>query len=398
MTSQAAVYRGPVFFSYANPRAFSGQKEATEIVCRGLGERGWDCRLLPLPYHDRIGRWATLRFGWELLRAWLSCFRLLASPGGSLCANLGQTRFAFLRDAVPLLLARLSCGRERIIASLHGSLFMQWPDQSINARLFRTLLRQAGLVTVLGERQRARLLALGLEPDRVAVVVNTCALPALSAAELAAKLSRTPGGNQPLRLLHLGSLLVAKGFPAYLEALTLLAARPGPPLEAVLCGRMVAGGVQEKFADDAAAEAWIEEQLVALNAGGRVRARWVHGAVGGEKLTLFRDADIFVLPTRYAVEAQPIVLLEAMASGCAIVTTGIGEIPAILDAQCALFLDDGSAAKVASAVERLALDSALRGRLARAAHQRFWECYQTGRHLDGWEARRRRPGHRRLSG
>ena len=286
--------RGPVFFCFAAPTAFSGQKEATEIVVRGLAARGWDCRRLPQPVFERgRGGWReVLGFGARLLLAWVRSLRMLVTPHGSLCVNLGQTRFAFVRDAVPLLVGRLAFGRRRTVVSLHGSLFMTWPDGSWDVILFRCLLRQAGLVTVLGERQRSRLQALGLEARRLAIVVNSCSLPPLSGDELQEKQATAPGKPRPVRLLHLSSLIATKGFPEYLEALKLLGNQQGPPVEAVLCGRIIPSEFQDRFHDEPTAVAWIEGELAAINCSQRVRVHWIQGAVGAEKAALFRAAEL----------------------------------------------------------------------------------------------------------
>ncbi len=189
MSEKASRPRGTVYFCFADPAGFSGQKAATEMVMRGLVARGWDCRRLPQPVLDRNqrSRLAGGRYLFDLLTAWGRACRLLVARGGWLCVNLGQTRAAFFRDAIPLLLGRIGLSRERVIVSLHGSLFMHWPPASLETRLFRFLLRNAGRVTVLGERQRARLLELGLNPACVAVVVNTCDLEPLSSAAVGAK-------------------------------------------------------------------------------------------------------------------------------------------------------------------------------------------------------------------
>jgi glycosyltransferase involved in cell wall biosynthesis len=381
-------FRGPVFFCYADPTGFSGQKEATEIVIRGLTVRGWDCRRLPQPVLERNqgGVMAHGRFVLGLAAAWMRALRMLRASRGALCVNLGQTRTAFLRDAGPLLIGRLVFGRARLIVSLHGNLFMHWPADSVNARCFRALLRRGGSVTVLGEKQRAHLVALGLDAARVKVVVNSCALAPIDEAQLEEKLNPARTALRPLRILHLSSLIATKGFPEYLEALAGMAGRPGPPVEAVLCGKVAASEFQDRFPSVAAAERWIEETIGRINRSERVQVRWVRGAVGPEKEALFRAADIFVLPTRYAVEAQPIVLLEAMASGCAIVTTGAGEIPTILDKQSAIFLSAGSTAEVESGLEILLDDAAMRTRLARKAQARFVDRYRLESHLTVWEA------------
>src|SRR5271156_4651614 len=139
---------GTVFFSYADPIGFSGQRAATELVIRGLSARGWACQRLPLPVFKDAGQ-ATrpFRFVAGLLAAWARALRLSLARGGWLCVNLGQTRFSFLRDAVPVLAGRTGLGRSRVCIVLHGSLFMRWAKDSVDARAFTCLLRNAGIVT-----------------------------------------------------------------------------------------------------------------------------------------------------------------------------------------------------------------------------------------------------------
>jgi len=379
--------RRPVYFCYADPTGFSGQKAAIELVIKGLSGRAWVCRRLPQPVLDRHGRGgrAHLDYLLSVLLSWIHALRLLGARGSWLCVGLGQTRAAFLRDAVPLLLGRAGLGRARLVISLNGSLFMHWADHSLETRVFRFLLKNAGTVTVVGKQQRARLVALGLPETRVAIVVNSCDLEPAPAEAVAAKHPLDIDRKRAVHCLHLSSLIDTKGFPEYLEALHRLSALAGPPIEAVLCGRLVASEFSSRFHDDAAAEAWIENQIAEINRDARVRVRWVNGAAGADKAALFRDAELFVLPTRYAVEAQPLVLLEAMASGCAIITTRAGEISTILDDHSAMFLPAVSTDALATALQTLVADAAARARLARTAHARFMERYQIERHLDQWE-------------
>ena len=107
---------------------------------------------------------------------------------------------------------------------------------------------------------------------------------------------------------------------------------------------------------------------------------------------MFREADIFVLPTRYAVEAQPLVLLEAMASGCAIVTTRAGEIPTILDEKSCIFLGECTTSALTLAIKSLIEDDATRLRLCIAGNRRYVERFGIECHLDQWERLLQSPG------
>jgi hypothetical protein len=329
---------------------------------------------------------SPVRFAGALLVSWMRSLRLSLARGSWLFVSLGQTRFSFFRDSVPIIVGRLFLGRRRVCILLQGSLFMGWARDSFNSRAFRFLLRNAGTIAVPGETQRSRLIDLGLDPQRVKVVVNSCDVDVLNLDAVLRKHEAGADSAHPIRLLFLSSLIDTKGYPEFLEAVSRLAAWGGPAIDAVICGRVAPGEFSARFSRQADAEKWIEDQIAAINRGARSTARWVRGAAGAEKAALFREATIFVLPTRYPVESQPVALLEAMASGCAIVTTRAGEIPTILDEKSALLLESVSTDNVARALQALSVSPGRRTELATAAHRRYSENYRVERHLDRWES------------
>jgi len=80
-------------------------------------------------------------------------------------------------------------------------------------------------------------------------------------------------------------------------------------------------------------------------------------------MRLYRDFDVFVLPTKPG-EGIPRVLLEAMANGVPVVTTAVSGITSLIThEQNGLLVPDGSAASVTAAVARLIEDRSLRRRL-----------------------------------
>ena len=86
---------------------------------------------------------------------------------------------------------------------------------------------------------------------------------------------------------------------------------------------------------------------------------------GSEQLQgLFRESDIFVLPTNQDVSS--FVALEAMATGIPVIICPYGGIPEIvLDGQTGLLIPPKNPAAIIAAVERLQGDRALYGRLIR---------------------------------
>lgn len=85
-------------------------------------------------------------------------------------------------------------------------------------------------------------------------------------------------------------------------------------------------------------------------------------------MSLYRDYDIFILPTQPG-EGIPRVLLEAMANGLPIVTTAVSGITSLItDGVNGLVIADATADAVADAVRRLVRDGELRRRLIRGGY------------------------------
>ena len=94
---------------------------------------------------------------------------------------------------------------------------------------------------------------------------------------------------------------------------------------------------------------------------------------------------MFVFPSRFPVEAQPLVLLEAMASGCALVTSTVGEIPSTLGEGTALLLDVTTPTAIADAIEQLIRDDAERTALALAGLHRVRTTFSLDRYASTWD-------------
>jgi glycosyltransferase involved in cell wall biosynthesis len=113
---------------------------------------------------------------------------------------------------------------------------------------------------------------------------------------------------------------------------------------------------------------------------------------------LFAEADLFVLPT--LADCMPLAILEAMASGLAVVATDVGAIAEqVVDGETGLLVPPGDPTSLARAIRALADDPALRrafGAAGRRRAERLFDGEQNYRALAGVLTRciiaRGRPG------
>ncbi len=116
-----------------------------------------------------------------------------------------------------------------------------------------------------------------------------------------------------IRLAYAGKLSQAKGVVELLDAVSLLTERDGPGFTLLIAG----GGTGSEAASIRSRAAELGDRVQLL------------GFLGHDQLApLLRCCDLFVLPSYY--EGLPLVLIEALASGCRLVTTDLPNIRELL--------------------------------------------------------------------
>jgi glycosyltransferase involved in cell wall biosynthesis len=349
-----------IFVSYIKPKTFSGQSISTDLIMTFLNPREYHFVELPLFAIDRSKSSKTgAFFSWirKSMKIIPGLVSLLFTKKPVLYINLGQSYSSFMRVLwwfLPLKLVKIHL---KCVISLNGHLFMGWDRHEFKSRIFFYLLNSSKCVTVVGVNQRKRLLEWGLNEKTVLVVPNTCELNTISTEELDEK-HYLPEGKS-IKLLHLSLLIESKGFPEYLKALEFLSEKElSRSIDAVLCGPMSFTEYCKTLQTPEIRSEWIKSIINRINNSdnGQVHVEWIPGARGASKEKLFSDAHIFVFPTYFPVEAQPLVLLEAMSEGCAIITSTAGEIRSTLSNDSAIILNNLSIENIAENILKLIED------------------------------------------
>lgn len=343
-----------IYMSYIKVRTFSGQTASSELLKTIISETDYDLKFINLYSFNRVSKNAIhAAFTWliQTIKTTPSILSLLVSSKTILYINLGQGFFSFFRVLWWYLPVKLLKRKMPVIISLNGHSFMHWDKKSTKSILFRLILNSTKYVTVVGPNQQEGLLKIGVQKQKILIVPNTLDADFLTKDVIINKQKYIP--NEPISLLFLSLLVESKGYPEYLEAIYEIASEhPEVQLNAILCGPLTRTTFCNRFNTAYEAEEWIESTILKINTIQplKVNVKWIKGASGLAKNQVYQNAQIFVLPTYYPNEAQPLVLLEAMASGCAVITTYAGEISSTLSEDEAIMLKTVSSSSVAKAI------------------------------------------------
>lgn len=296
-------------------------------------------------------RGAALRLVWRALRdLWL----LLSFAGAALGRRRATLYLGFAggwgqpRDLGFLLIAR-ALGLRRVLH--HHSYSYVGRRSAMSALLFRAAGR-AALHIVLCDGMGAALKRRYGSVARVLALSNAAFQP----VDPAPAPTRAPTGHAALGFL--GAVTRDKGIDVFLETIRQLTAA-GAPVRGLIAGPEPEAEAARAIDAAIAAGAPIE------------RLGPVYGA---EKTAFLQRIDALLLPSRYRHEAEPLVILEAMAHGAAVFAADRGCIAEQLGAEAgeaalgALWRTDfANDAAVLAALERFCRDPSLRQQAQTAA-------------------------------
>ncbi len=230
---------------------------------------------------------------------------------------------------------------QQVFAVLHRRGFQHLFESRLTAASARRLVRRVRGFVFLND-QLADECARYIPAEKRIIIPNTIDDKALCTDEEVAEKQQRRKARPTLRLLFLSNMLRGKGYFDVLVAADLLRRR-GRDFVVDFAGRWPSDLDRTEF-----------ERYVAEHGLESVVRH--HGSVSEREQVrrLHYEADVFLLPSYYPAEAQPLAILEALNAGTPIVTTNHGGIPNIVnDGRQALFVPLQNPEAVADAVESL---------------------------------------------
>jgi glycosyltransferase involved in cell wall biosynthesis len=253
----------------------------------------------------------------------------------------------------------------RLVTSWYG-VELRWVQSSLPwLRWFvRWALRISDVVVAISSYTAGEIARFARTPVRV--IPYTLGFASGAAARL-------PSHGGGLRILFVGRLVERKGVTHLIEAVRRLPPESRPRLTVI---------------GDGPERASLEAQTARDGLGDRVTIR---GRVSEAELKdAYASSDVLVLPsildTRGDTEGLGVVLLEAMSYGVPVIGSNLGGITDIVrDGETGLLVPPGDPDALAGALQRLALDSTLAGRLGEAGRARVAGAFGWPTIMAQWE-------------
>lgn len=226
-------------------------------------------------------------------------------------------------------------------------------------------LRHAAGVVAISRYNLAHYRALVPEVRRAAVI--HCGVP-VDRFEMRAR-DRV---HRPLRIVAVGRAVQKKGFGDLLSALSRLDHRTHPWRASLIGG----GPLMDELRD--------QRERLGLDELEMTGPRQFH-----EVQDALADADVFCLPCVEAddgdIDGIPVALMEAMASGCPVLSTTVSGIPELLADDAGLLVAPHDPDAVAAALRRLIDEPELAPQLSRRGRQRILDDFASDREAERLE-------------
>lgn len=256
--------------------------------------------------------------------------------------NVSQSKVGFLRDYLLVLVARLF--RVKIVAhqfgaeesSLYGNL------SSFMRRRYLSIYKYISQIVVEGEYMAKHFKEIDLLRNKVSVIPN--GLPNYEMLEAQPKRYKK---GETFNILWLSNLIYSKGYFDVIKAVDLLVNKYGRNIHCTFCGRFMTSSDDPKCEDVDFKTQFFDyinnHQLDAY-------IEYHEGVYGEEKSEIYKRSHVFVLPSYYFTEGQPISILEVMSRGIVPIVTKFRHIPMMVNEHCGFFVEPHSPEQIADAI------------------------------------------------
>ena len=174
--------------------------------------------------------------------------------------------------------------------------------------------------------------------------------------------------DSAFKVLYLSNLIPSKGYQSLLKSLVFIDKNTRSNILLTFVGKFM--DVKAEKIDGTKEKDFFLNYINKHNLKNNIN--YIESAWGNEKYELYNNSDIFVLPTNYIYEMQPISIIEAMSCGLPIISTNIGLIPSMVKHNVnGLILEDTKPENIANYILKLMTNSELMSKMKIANVKKF---------------------------
>ena len=308
--------------------------------------------------------------------------RLLFLRKSTIYLTVANSWPGFLRDLLFISASRIR--NHRLVAHCHCGNYDEFLESNCQLRqkLIRATLNRLDCLIILSESFRSQFTFLNPHSVPIRVVANGFSFPKTWHAFTSPTVRNTfllsshgPVHRKPLRIIFLSNLIESKGYLQLLDAISLLRYQHQLEVTARFYGDFLITDKMSQYDGPIHARNDFLQRVNDLSLKSIVS---LNPPVSGiDKVSALADADLFVLPTFYPNEAQPLSVIEAMACRCVVISTNYRGIPELLDhGKAGILIDTPSPEQIVAPIIQLYNSADLVRHYQEAAFDRYLERYQ----------------------
>ena len=277
--------------------------------------------------------------------------------------SLSRGRYSYFRDIITVFLVTIFNGNCRLIGHLHGAdldrLYCQVTN--IEKKLLSQTYKKFSRVIVLQEGMEKELHFCPSVP--ISIVENGVPDPYQDNDQGSTSQKST------IEILYLSNIMYSKGILTILDCLDQIKVR----FNLTIAGAFVS--------DEFYTANEIERQFYERFEDHQDNVQYIGFVESALKQQILKTADILVLPTFYSTEAQPVCIIEAMASHCAIVVNEHNYLNGMVDCKSGFIGDINSPEKLALAINNLMTEPYIIEDIKKYNRIKFLERFTIDNHI-----------------
>jgi len=348
-----------------SPRKNTGISNNFEVLINGLKAKNVTFSTVKIPSRSKgsIGSF-HVSHSIKVIRSILQCWiRMLTCR--NICHQVAFSKFGFLRD-----------------------LFIIWPAALLGKKIFIRVhsggygIFYENQLTVMKLLIRLTLERTYIDFDEKLLKMTTVVPNGIDVPGKPEKiLPKTYKATEIFRILYLSNLIESKGYLDVLKACQLLKMNGEYGFFCDFCGDFITIADERDSQSSIEREARFSKLIKEWDLSDHVA---YHGLViGKKKAEFFEKAHVFILPTNYLWEGQPLSIIEALSFGVPVIATPYRAIPdQVIDGYNGLLVNYGYPDEIKTAINRMKSGGEFYKNLSRNALKHYSEKFTQEKHLD----------------